>query len=93
MPGARFAGPDAGSGNIYWTTRFANAEKNAGIIAVVTEHFYVGGAGRGVTARQGIDAMLSPDWVTANQRLYDKMAAARYGGRAALSVHRGERPL
>jgi hypothetical protein len=75
VPEAKFGGPDAGSGNVSWTTRFATAEKNAGLISVVTEHFYVGGAGRGVAARQGIDAMLSPDWLAANEKLYNKMAA------------------
>jgi hypothetical protein len=75
VPGATFAGPDAGSGNINWTTRFAKTEKNAGNIRVITEHFYVGKAGKGVSAQQGIDAMLSPDWITANEQLYSKMAA------------------
>ena len=75
VPEATFAGPDAGSGNINWTTRFAKTEKNAGNIRVITEHFYVGKAGKGVSAQQGIDAMLSPDWITANEQLYSKMAA------------------
>ncbi len=75
MPEAKFAGPDAGSGNIYWTTRFAKAEKNSGLISVVTEHYYSGGAGKGVEPLQGIEAMLSPDGVTGYQNLYDKMAA------------------
>jgi hypothetical protein len=75
VPEATFAGPDAGSGNVYWTTHFAKAEKNSGILRVVTEHYYVGGAGRGMTAQQGIEAMLSSDWLTANQKLYNKMAA------------------
>jgi hypothetical protein len=75
VPGAKFGGPDAGSGNIYWTTNFAHAEKGAGNIEVVTEHFYVGGAGGGKTAERGLEAMLSPAWIAANQRLYDKMAA------------------
>ena len=74
VPEAKFGGPDAGSGNVSWTTRFARAEKNAGILRVVTEHFYVGGAGKDVAAQQGIDAMLSPGWIAANQKLYDKMA-------------------
>lgn len=75
VPTARFAGPDAGSGNVLWTTHFAEAEKDSGLIRIITEHFYVGGAGRGVAARQGIDAMLSPGWIAVNQRLYDQMAA------------------
>jgi hypothetical protein len=75
VPEAKFGGPDAGSGNVTWTTRFANAEKVAGLLGVVTEHFYVGGAGRDVPVRKGIDDMLSPGWLSANQRLYDRMAA------------------
>ncbi len=74
VPEAKFAGPDAGSGNINWTTHFATAEKNSGLVSAITEHFYVGGAGRGVTAPNGIEAILSTGWVAANQTLYDKMA-------------------
>jgi hypothetical protein len=74
VPGARFTGPDAGSGNVTWTTRFAAAEKGSGLLTIVCEHFYVGGAGWGKGPQQGIDAMLSPAWLASNQRLYDRMA-------------------
>ncbi|HEY3914322.1 MAG TPA: hypothetical protein VGN61_07535, partial [Verrucomicrobiae bacterium] len=74
VPEAKFAGPDAGSGNVYWTTNFANSEKDSGLISAVTEHYYVGGKGRGVAPAQGIDAMLSPEWDDACQTLYDKVA-------------------
>jgi hypothetical protein len=74
VPDAKFAGPDAGSGNVYWTTQFAAAEKNSGLISIVTEHYYAGGAGRGVPAQQGVDGMLSPHWLETSQTLYDKMA-------------------
>ncbi len=74
VPAATFAGPDAGSGNISWTTRFAAAEKDTGILSVITEHFYVGGAGRSLSAEQGVESMLSPAWLTANQRLFARMA-------------------
>jgi hypothetical protein len=74
VPEAKFAGPDGGSGNVSWTTRFARAEKNSGLLKVVTEHFYVGGAGRGVAAREGIERILSPGWLAANQGLYDQAA-------------------
>lgn len=74
-PEAKFAGPDAGSGNIYWTTNFAGVEKNSSLISVVTEHFYAGGKGREVKAREGIETMLSPEWVRRNQKLYDKVTA------------------
>jgi hypothetical protein len=75
VPEAKFAGPDAGSGNVDWTTDFAGAEAKSGLVTLVTEHFYAGGAGRGVEASQGIEAMLSPDWIKTNQTLFDKMAA------------------
>jgi len=74
VPEAKFAGPDGGSGNISWTTQFAEAEKDSGMIAVIAEHYYAGGKGKGVDARQGIEDMLSPDWVKGNQKLYKKMA-------------------
>ena len=75
VPEAKFSGPDACSGNIDWTTQFAHAQKQAGLVKDITEHFYVGGAGRDVAVQKGIDDMLSPHWLSANQRLYDRMAA------------------
>jgi hypothetical protein len=75
VPDAKFSGPDACSGNIDWTTQFAHAQKQAGLVKDITEHFYVGGAGWDVAVQKGIDDMLSPRWLSANQRLYDRMAA------------------
>jgi hypothetical protein len=75
VPDAKLCGPDAGSGNVSWTTHFARAEKDAGMLGLITEHFYAGGAGRGVSAEQGLDDMLSTAWITRNQGLYDNMAA------------------
>ncbi|MDB6023379.1 MAG: hypothetical protein JWQ04_3236 [Pedosphaera sp.] len=75
VPEAKFAGPDGGSGNIDWTTRFARAEKNSGLVTVVTEHYYAGGKGRGVEPGEGIETMLSPAWINNYQKLYDQMAA------------------
>jgi hypothetical protein len=74
VPEARFTGPDAGSGNVTWTTRFATEEKNSGLIAIICEHFYNGGAGRGKTAQQGLEAMLSPAWLAADEKLYSRVA-------------------
>jgi hypothetical protein len=74
-PGAKFAGPDAGSGNVNWTTRFAHEERDAGLLGTVAEHFYVGGAGKEVPAGQALEAMLSPAWLDRNQKLDDRMAA------------------
>jgi hypothetical protein len=74
VPGAKFSGPDAGSGNVNWTARFAAAEKDAGLVSAITEHFYVGGRGRDVEASEGTGAMLSPDWDKRNQALYDEAA-------------------
>lgn len=75
VPEAKFAGPDAGSGNVQWTTNFAAKELNSGLIAAVSEHFYVGGAGRGISPEKGIADMLSARWVGKNQSLHDRMAA------------------
>jgi len=69
------AGPDAGSANVFWTTHFAEAEKGSGIISAITEHFYVGGKGKGVEPSQGIDDMLSPKWIEADADLYKKVTA------------------
>jgi hypothetical protein len=74
VPKATFAGPDACSGNVTWTTNFARALKHAGNVRIVTEHFYVGAGGRDIPAPRSIDNMLSPGWLGRNQRLYDQMA-------------------
>ncbi len=74
VPEAKFAGPDAGSGNVDWTTGFGRATRDDGYISVVTEHFYVGGAGRRVTEpRDGIDAILSAKWLGRCQNIYDNV--------------------
>ena len=62
-PGAMFTGPDA-AGRVF-SARFANAERNAGMLAFVTQHIYVGGNPRKhkiTSAQQAIDSMLSKDW-------------------------------
>jgi hypothetical protein len=71
---ARFAGPDAGSGNVSWTVGFANAEMNSGLVSVVTEHLYAGGAGKGLSPERGIADMLSGVALATYQRLYERMA-------------------
>jgi Glycosyl hydrolase family 79, N-terminal domain len=73
VPEAKFAGPDAGSANVPWPMAFARHFENSGLISAVTEHFYVGGAGRDVPAAQGIDDMLSPQWLDTNQKLYERV--------------------
>jgi hypothetical protein len=75
VPEARFTGPDATSGASLWTTSFAEAEKDSGLVTYINEHFYVGARGRGVAAEDGINRILSPAWLTANQRIYDKVMA------------------
>lgn len=75
VPEAKFSGPDGGSGNVPWTVQFADAERDSGRLAVVTEHFYVGGAGRDVAPERGIEQILSPDWITRNETLFKKVAA------------------
>jgi hypothetical protein len=71
VPEAKFAGPDAAdSGKGSWTPRFATDEKESGIVALATQHFYVGGSPftdaskkDKIPATEAIDKMLSPDWV------------------------------
>ena len=75
VPQARFAGPDAASAAVGWTTRFAEEERSSGLIKMITGHFYVGGKGRDVEANSAIEAMLSPAWLEANERLYKKAVA------------------
>lgn len=70
VPEARFAGPDTGSytrSTFYrgksWSQRFAEDERRAGLLACVTQHFYVGDKPGSLTGRQVRDAMLSAAWV------------------------------
>ncbi len=74
VPEARFAGPDAASGNIPWTVQFAEAEGDSDRIKYITEHFYVGGRGKDVEPAQGISRILSPRWVIASENLYRRTA-------------------
>lgn len=74
VPDAPFAGPDTGSDypvfraadtdfeGESWTRRFADDEKNSGMISEILQHDYVGQLAKGVSAPQAIDAMLSRDW-------------------------------
>jgi hypothetical protein len=88
VPDARFSGPDTGSDfpvsraaktdyeDESWTQRFADDEKNSGIIAIVLQHDYVGQLAKGVSAPAAIDAMLSKEWVTVEYpALYDHVLA------------------
>jgi hypothetical protein len=84
VPGAQFAGPDTGCNftdpshpGPAWTTSFAYATKDSGLIESVTQHHYVGGNASSVAnAGEAINAMLSPGWDTVtNQVLYNLMAA------------------
>lgn len=66
VPGAKFAGPDAGGWN--WTEEFARDEKSSGLIIFITHHQYPGGKpvinNKPITSKQAIDSMLSPIWLT-----------------------------
>lgn len=73
VPNAKFAGPDAasaGKNGEGWAPRFAKDEKKSGTVALVTQHFYVGGSPflseskNRIPVAEAIDRMLSPDWVT-----------------------------
>lgn len=70
VPGARFAGPDAGGWD--WTEEFARDEHNSGRITMITHHQYPGGRpvinNVPLTAQQAIDSMLSPNWLTGEYR-------------------------
>jgi hypothetical protein len=70
VPDAKFAGPDAAGAE--WAPRFAADEKNSGLVALVTQHYYVGGSPFIGTNDDGpvripvpkaIDKMLSPNYL------------------------------
>ena len=63
-PGAKFAGPDASGRTL--VKRFVEAEKASGVLALVTQHIYVGGnpRKRGIDLPHAIENMLSREWVT-----------------------------
>lgn len=75
VPLASLAGPDTGSDypvtraantdyeGESWTQRFADNEKNSGIISAIFQHDYVGQLAKGVSVPAAIDAMLSREWV------------------------------
>jgi hypothetical protein len=96
-PGAVFEGIDTGgnydngppqytngkweNNGTQWTTDFASAEKNSGIVQLITQHDYVADMlPGGVTitnATNLISAMLSPGWDTlTNQMLYNAVGPA-----------------
>jgi hypothetical protein len=69
-PGAKFSGPDTGAYTTFtysngesWTQRFAQDEASSGLIADITQHYYVGGSPSTTAATQAIDNMLSPAWL------------------------------
>ncbi len=67
LPGAKFTGPDAAGRTL--APRFADSEKNSGIITFITQHIYVGGNPKKhniTSAQQAIDNMLSRNWDTDN---------------------------
>ena len=66
VPGAKFAGPDAAGRTL--VRRFVKAEKDSGVLALVTQHTYVGGnpKKRGIDLPHAIENMLSAAWVTNN---------------------------
>jgi hypothetical protein len=63
VPGAKFAGPDASGRTL--VKRFVKEEKDTGVLALITQHTYVGGnpIKRGIDLPHAIENMLSRDWV------------------------------
>ena len=73
VPGAMFTGPDAAGRQL--SPRFASAEKNAGTLAFVTQHTYIGGNPRKhkiASAQQAIEQMLSTNWDSNNYPALDR---------------------
>jgi hypothetical protein len=83
VPGAVFVGPDTGSyttSTYYqgesWTQHFADDEKSSGIVAIATQHYYVGGNPGSTTGPQATSNMLSQAWdVTEYPWLYSNNLA------------------
>jgi hypothetical protein len=86
-PGASLSGPDAGAYStmtftpdpdtgVSWTEQLVHDEKVSGRIAVMTQHYYVGGEPNAATAQQAIGNMLSSQWVN------DSSPGAQPGGTA-----------
>lgn len=77
-PGAKFAGPDA-AGRVL-APRFAESEKDSGILALITQHIYVDGnpMKKGIDTPHAIENMLSWNWVT------NKYPGLRYGAMASV---------
>lgn len=65
-PGSTFAGPDAAGRTL--VRGFVVAEKEAGVLSLVTQHTYIGGnpIKKGIDLAQAIETMLSRGWVTNN---------------------------
>lgn len=70
VPGAKFGGPDNGTGGTSWAAYFAKHEVNSGKLLYIFSHNYGGGGLRGKSAQQLIDEMLSSDWDTARYPAY-----------------------
>lgn len=66
VPGAKFAGPDAAGRSL--VKKFMEAEKDSGVLGLVTQHTYVGGnpKKKGIDREHAIENMLSRAWVTNN---------------------------
>lgn len=80
VPGAKFAGPDAGGTG--WVASFARDEGGSRMVVLITQHEYAGGrpfihGGRDeMPAAQAIDHMLSRNWLTNEYvRIYEKSLA------------------
>ena len=80
VPGAKFAGPDAGGWG--WVAAFARDEERSGCVVLLTHHEYAGGKPfingglKEMPVARAIDNMLSVNWVTNEYaRFYQKTLA------------------
>ena len=74
VPGAKFSGPDTGSGldhkgthtpnseGVSWTQAFVDDVRGSGMLTAGLQHLYVWGRPSDQTAQEAIDAMLSSAW-------------------------------
>jgi len=76
-PESRFCGPSTTPGKAAWAKQFVADAGKSGFTKMITQHAYPGGSGMQVTnPREGIERMLSRDWVESYQKFHEAFVPA-----------------